>query len=69
MSHRNDTWVVSPNALYQRVTTLLRPWVVPSHHFTSAITQRYGSVRVLSHHGSKQPTSNSKPTLRTELGV
>src|ERR1700733_9993021 len=56
MSHRNDTRVVSPNARYQRVTTLLRPWIVSSHHFTTAVTQGYGSVRVLRHHGSKQLT-------------
>ena len=34
------------------------------HHFTTAVTEGDGSVRVLGHHGSKQPTSNSKPTLR-----
>ena len=35
------------------------------HHFTTAVTQGDGSIRVLSHQGSKQPTRNSKPTLGT----
>jgi hypothetical protein len=30
---------VSPSALYQRVTTLLQPWIVSSHHFTTAVTE------------------------------
>ena len=50
---------VSPSALYLRVTTLLRPWIVSSHHFTTAVTEGDGSVRVLGHHGSVQPTSNA----------
>ena len=50
------------------VSTLLRPWIVSSHHFTTAVTEGDGSVRVLGHHGSKQPTSNSKPTLRNGAG-
>ena len=39
-----------------------------SHHFTTAVTEGDGSVRVLGHHGSKQPTSNSESTLRNEAG-
>jgi hypothetical protein len=46
-------------------STLLRPWIVPSHHFTPAVTEGDGSVRVLGHQGAIQPPSNSKPTLRT----
>src|ERR1700722_18892167 len=42
----------------------LRLWIVSSHHFTTAVTEGDGSVRVPGHKGSKQPTSNSKPTLR-----
>ena len=50
------------------VSTLLKPWIVSSHHFTTAVTKGDGPVRVFGHHGSKQPTSNSKPTLRTGAG-
>ena len=46
------------------VSTLLRPWIVSSHHFTTAVTKGDGPVRVFGHHGSKQPTSNGEPTLR-----
>ena len=49
-------------------STLLLPWIVPCHHFTTAVTEGDGSVRVLGHHGSKQPTSNSEPTLRNRAG-
>src|SRR6478735_6536982 len=45
-----------------------RPGIVARHHFTTAVTEGDGSVRVLGHHGSKQPTSNSKPTLRNGAG-
>ena len=36
--------------------------------FTPAVTEGDGSVRVLGHHGSKQPTSNSEPTLHNGAG-
>jgi hypothetical protein len=49
-------------------SALLRPRIVSSHHFTTAVTEGDGSVRVLGHHGSKQPTSNSEPTLRNGAG-
>jgi hypothetical protein len=50
------------------VNTLLRPWIMSSHRFATAVTKRDGPVRVFGHHGSKQPTSNSKPTLRNGAG-
>ena len=50
------------------VSTLLRPWIVASHHFTTAVTKGDGPVRVFGHHGSKQPTSNGEPTLRDGAG-
>jgi hypothetical protein len=48
--------------------TLLRPWIVASHHFTTAVTEGDGSVRVLGHQGAIQLTSNTKPTLRNGAG-
>src|ERR1700735_4123757 len=62
---QNSRWDFSFCACLSEVwSTLLRPWIVSSHHFTTAVTEGDGSVRVLRHHGSKQPTSNSEPTLR-----
>jgi hypothetical protein len=54
--------------LYEVWSAPLRPWIVASHHFTAAVTKGDGPVRVLGYHGSKQPTSNSEPTLRDGVG-
>src|SRR6202046_5839313 len=66
---QNSRWDFSFCACLSEVwSTLLRPWIVSSHHFTTAVTEGDGSVRVLGHHSSKQPTSNSEPTLRNGAG-
>ena len=45
-------------------SALFRPGIVARHHFTTAVAKGDGSVRVFGHQGSKQPTSNTQPTLR-----